>query len=143
MESRTLSVGTELVARNLHRGEFLSTRSFPGTGTVFLGLGRRLIREGVAFETGAPIVIRSRPTAFQRGPQAYTKKRLFAQYAHYYLAKGQSEAQAGNWEAAATAWKAALAIVPYAAPAYENLCRIGAPCDQNELEALKSLRLFY
>ncbi|MGZ3695971.1 MAG: protein O-mannosyl-transferase family [Bdellovibrionota bacterium] len=112
-----------------------------------LGLGLKLTPgAGESFSEQVNLRIGSAPR--ELGPQWLGKKILFAQYANYFLESARAEFMSGHPELALKKWKSALAVVPYAWPALENICRVTRVqdeiCgDENILKVRKSAQGIY
>ncbi|MGE3262577.1 MAG: DUF2723 domain-containing protein [Bacteriovoracia bacterium] len=125
-EERTLELEKDLLAPNIAKINFVFTRGFRPQGrykTTFLSLGYAVSSgHGQEFAPRRDLLLRSRPLS--QGPQNYGKKLLFSQYANYFLAQGAADFTVGKKDTALAAWHHALAIVPYAWPALQNICRV-------------------
>lgn len=145
--TREMRLETDLFAPNLRKVRFVVTKGYPvspETKVTFLGLGRLLGPGGGVFfdEAGAAAIELYSPAPRSTdGPQAFGKKFHFAQYSHFYLAKGRQEFSTGNLTGARASWEKALSIVPYALPALINLCVGDAGRDPRcQEEALERVR---
>lgn len=95
--------------------------------TTFLGVGRMVSKgSGVDFDDNAASHIQLRTQYQERpqGPQSFSKGLLYAEYSHFFLAKGLSDLALGRVENAVKDWRNALDRVPYAFPALTNLCQL-------------------
>lgn len=123
---RILDLSPDLLEQNLPKVNFLLFRSSePKNAKIqYLGLGKLLSSgAGISFEE-PNFTFRSRTDLEWKLPQSQSKWILMSHYANYYLAKGKDAYDRNQPQEAAKAWRGALDLVPFAAPALLNLCGI-------------------
>lgn len=139
--TRNLDLSEDLLRPNIE-AKILTTNPANPAGDfalTYLPLGK-LITEKKPEQFSVERIMRFEdPDVFQN-VQSFSKKWLFSQYAHYYLAKGRDYYQAGDKQKALEQWKSALRIVPWCAPALMNICQVDqtqADCSPAHIEEVK------
>jgi hypothetical protein len=129
LKDRELNLHRDLILPNLQYHSIVVTTSSEGSEgylTNFLGLGRRYQSgSGLSFDDASAkaIEINTKIEDTATSPQAFSKKLLYAEYSHFYLARGL------NSKTPVEDFEEALKVVPYAFPALANLCQLKSGAD--------------
>jgi hypothetical protein len=135
---RRMNQDRQLIRPNLENISFIFTSKYREGDQyeiTFLTLGRMLRPgSGVLF---SPVerIINFTPSVEDRGPQHFTKLRLFYEYSHWFLPQALHAMDNEEKEKAISLWKENQRVVPYAFPAMANLCAY-----QEYLEFCKDLQ---
>lgn len=110
---------------NLFQMRFFLTKGYTEGSmykVTFFPLGRMLEEGKGVFFQDFPIVIKTIPEISYRGPQAFTKLKLFFEYSHYDYARAVELTEANDFNGAQKSMEDAISKVPYAYPAMASLC---------------------
>jgi hypothetical protein len=124
-QHRQLNQDRQVIVPNLGTASFIFTSGYREGSSyevTFLTLGR-LLRpgSGVRFSP-AERIIATVPSIEDKGPQHFTRQRLYYEYSHWFLARAQHAMDNGDPDLAVSLWKENLQIVPYSFWAMANLC---------------------
>jgi hypothetical protein len=135
-----------LLRPNLERCEFVFQDRFSNTEQykiTYLPIGRRVeAGSGIGFDDSsiARLQLRSTP-GLCRVPQCYDPtKKVFAEYAYLPLSRGLVAFKNNNLPIAEYNFRIATQLVPYALPAWENLCLVLSSQRSSTTEACQRQR---
>ena len=138
-----MNLSSDIVKPNLAAVNFVMVKDYKGDEwykVVFHKLGRVVKKgEGIEFDDEE---ISFYPYDLNEGPQHFTKAYLHSHYSHFYMARSYSRKD--EEEASISDLKNALAAVPYAYYAKEQLCEKKqlVECSEKDLNALKERTLY-
>jgi hypothetical protein len=125
MSKRILHQDNDVIVPNINQIRFFFNRNYKDGSNykvTFFPLGRMIEKgEGVEFKFSPPLITNI-PNFFNKGPQHFSKNKLYYEYSHFYLAHGAKMFAEKKIKGAQEDWESALKIVPYAYPAMNNLC---------------------
>lgn len=134
-DTNSLDLKKDLILPNLSNLALVVTHGFQDGKdykVTFQPLGRVLEQgSGLLFskDPTPPLLLRYKYNARSVGPQAFSKGLLYAQYSHFFLARGLSAYSNGLKDLAKKDWISALDQVPFAYPALKNLCQLPPQTD--------------
>jgi hypothetical protein len=146
-QKREMDYLRDLLEPNIDRYEILVSSGFQEAKQFqlqYLGLGRILkAGAGIIFDPKfRPIISTASFNWLNLEPQKFSKRFLYAQYSHYFLAKAQDAYVKGDFKAARVLSEDALKVVPYAFPALQNICKLSenkdARCAPENIEKIRS-----